>query len=143
MSPRELIYGTLFELLANVPGIKTASRRLKHWEEVNKADQPALFLVQKMEVAKIQTNLPTIWTMHADVVLYGHNSGQSSAAPMVMLNPIVDAIVGQLLPPVVPGEQTLGGLVHRCRIEGAIQTDEGALGNQAIVVIPVTLYVPQ
>ncbi|TXH41837.1 MAG: hypothetical protein E6Q97_36740 [Desulfurellales bacterium] len=143
MTPRETIFVTLFDLVASVTGLKSYSRRLKHWGDVPHTDQPALFLVQRTESAKITTKLPTVWTFRADLVLYGHNSGQDSVAPMSSLNPIVDEIVAKLLPAGGVEEQTLGGLVERCRIEGEILTDEGALGDQAIVVIPLTLFVPQ
>ena len=144
MQSREAIYGALFALLAATAGIKTSSRKLKHWESVSSPDQPALFLVQRRESSRIATKLPTIWTFHADIVLYGTNGGQDTdIVPMSILNPIVDAIVTVLVPSVVPNEQTLGGLVERCRIDGDILTDEGVLGDQAIVVIPVTILVPQ
>ena len=143
MRSRELIYQTFFSLVTSAPGIKTSGRRLLQYTEVSPPDQPALFMVQKREAAKIQTKLPTIWTLYVDLVLYGHNSGQPSVAPMSLLNPIVDSIVNILLPSFQPDDQTLGGLVHRCRVEGDIVTDEGMLGDQAIIVIPVTIYVPQ
>ena len=143
MISREQIYSAIFALASAKTGIKSSSRRLKHWEEVAPGDQPALFMVQRHENAKMVTRIPTIWTLRVDFVLYGHNSGQDSVAPMISLNPIVDAIVAKLIPPPGVEEQTLGGLVHRCRIEGDILTDEGQLGNQAIVVIPVTIIAPQ
>lgn len=145
MIARETIYAALFNLLASTTGLKTASRRVKFWGDVAPADQPALFLVQKSEAAKITTKLPTIWTLHADIVLYANNGGQGNdfLPPMTQLNPIIDLIVSKLLPGSGLEEQTLGGLVERCRIEGDIATDEGALGDQAIVIIPITILVPQ
>ena len=145
MTSRESIYSALFALLAVTPGLNLSSRRLRMWTEVASADQPALFLVQKADSAKIVTKIPTVWTLHADIILYGNNGGQDDrdSAPMTQLNPIIDAIVAKLLPPADAVEQTLGGLVERCRIEGEIITDEGILGDQAVVVIPLTILVPQ
>jgi hypothetical protein len=143
MIARETIYTALFALVTAAPGLKKTSRRLIAWEEVAPADQPALFMVQRTEMAKVVTRLPTVWTLKVDLVLYGNNSAQDSVAPMSLLNPIVDYIVAAMLPPIVPYEQTLGGLVERCRIDGEIITDEGVLGNQAVVVIPVEIFVPQ
>ena len=37
------------------------------------------------------------------------------------------------------GKQTLGGLVHDCRIAGDIETDEGRLGDQAVAIIPIEM----
>lgn len=143
MIDREQIYQAAFDLAKNTSGAKSFSRRLKHWSDVPHADQPALFMVQRRETAKVTTKIPTIWTMGIDFVLYGHNSGQDSVAPMSTLNPIIDAIVAAFLPAGGVEEQTLGGLVERCRIDGEILTDEGVLGDQAIVVIPITILVPQ
>lgn len=148
MNSRESIYAALFTLVSGTTGIKTSGRRIRPWEEVSFSDQPALFQVQKSEEAKVVTHIPTVWTLKVDLVLYVNNSGQDSGpgavAPMTIANPIVDAIVTALLPnPATSNEQTLGGLVIRCRIDGEIVTDEGALGNQAVVVIPVTLFAPQ
>jgi hypothetical protein len=143
MTPREQIYSTLFSLVASTSGIKTSGRRVKQFTEVNPADQPAVYMVQKRETAQFQTKLPTKWQLHVDFILYGHNSGQPQVSPMTSLNPIIDSIVNALQPAVINYEQTLGGLCERCRIDGDIITDEGVLGDQAIVVIPVTIFLPQ
>ena len=44
MVNREKIYDALFEKLKQVEGIVTLSRRLRHWDEVEAYEQPALFL---------------------------------------------------------------------------------------------------
>ena len=36
-------------------------------------------------------------------------------------------------------EQTLDGLVMGCRIDGKIETDEGALGAQSVAIVPITV----
>lgn len=143
MSPREQIYQALFDLLKTDAAIKTTSRRLRHWSEVAPTDQPALFLSQKNEMAAVKTRVPTIWTLNLDLWLYVRSGGDNDSPPSAYFNPIIDRIVEKLMPPEHLGEQTLGGLVERCRIEGPIETDEGVLGDQAVVVIPVTLFVPQ
>ena len=38
--------------------------------------------------------------------------------------------------------QTLGGLVSDCWISGKIETDEGALGGQAVAIIPIEMIWP-
>jgi hypothetical protein len=144
MIARETIYAALFALVSTAPGLRKSSRRLVSWDDIADTDQPALFQVQTGENAKFATHLPTIWTLRCDLVLYAKNSGQDSAIASSLLNPIIDSIVAALLPsPVTFNEQTLGGLVTRCRIEGEIVTVEGVLGNQSIVVIPVTMFAPQ
>lgn len=140
---REAIYGALFSLVSSVPGIVTASRRVRHWADVSPVEQPALFLVQKTEVSEVTTKIPGRWTFNVDIVVYVNTGGHdSNITPSTLFNPIVDAITTALVPPQGVGEQLLGGLVTRCRVAGTIETDEGALGEQAVVIIPVVLYTP-
>lgn len=135
---RELIYSSLLELLSATSGITTASRRLKHWGDVAPADQPALFMVQKSETATVVTGQPTRWSLKVDVYLYVR--GSSDVAPATILNPLLDAVTAVLMPATsASGPQTLGGLVSYARIEGAIETDEGTLGDQTVAIIPIHL----
>lgn len=137
---RESIYAAFFALISAVPGVVIKSRRLKHWTDVAPIDQPALFMTQKRENAVQNTNMPTKWTLHAEVIVYANVGADYNATPSQILNPIIDAICAAITPDEAVGEQTLGGLVHRCRIDGAIETDEGALGEQGVVIIPVVIY---
>lgn len=133
---REPIYAALFAKLATVPGVVTASRKLKHWADVSPIEQPALFQAQKSEVAARTTGLNPKWTL--DVTLYVYVNTSGDVSPTTTLNDVLDAICAALAP--LPGlTQTLAGLVHDCRIEGAIETDEGTLGDQAIALIPVRI----
>ena len=136
---REAIYSALFTKLSAVAGVTTKSRKLKHWADVPAIEQPALYQAQVKEKVTRQTNQPAIWQLSIDVYLYV-NTSDTATAPSQVLNPILDAIVASLEPAV--GEvQTLGGLVQYCRIAGAIETDEGVLGQQAIALIPIDILV--
>jgi hypothetical protein len=136
---REPIYSALFTLLQNSAPFVTASRRLRHWSDVPQNAQPALFMAQRDESATTQTNQPTVWTLHVDVYLYAHSNDPSrSAAPA--LNGLLDAVVTALGGP-ADNRQTLGGLVHYCRVDGKIMTDEGWLGEQSIAVVPIQIKV--
>ncbi|MEW6563320.1 MAG: hypothetical protein AB1400_08845 [Pseudomonadota bacterium] len=135
---REPIYAALFNLLQNLPGIVTASRRLRHWNDVPRANQPALYMVQKSESAQTITGQPTKWLLRLNVYLYV-NTADRTQSPAEVMNLLLDAISAALEPPPAIGKQTLGGLVYYCRIAGEIQTDEGALGDQSVAIIPVEL----
>lgn len=146
MAPRETIYSALFALLSALasggsPAFKATSRRLVHWADVAQADQPALFQVQITEVAVSNNNIPTIWELRAEIYLYATTDGTQKDNPSSILNPLIDLVVEALRP--LGFEQTLDGLVTRCRIDGAIETDEGVLGTQAVCIIPVVLITPQ
>jgi hypothetical protein len=147
MSPRETIYEALFQKAigdeSQAKVWKTTSRRLVHWSEVGNTDQPALFMTQGSQTAEFTQKMPTRWTLEATIYMYAKTGGELLVPPMQILNPLIDQFVENILPSALTGEQTLGGLVERCRIDGPIETDEGVLGDQAVVIIPVTMFLPQ
>jgi hypothetical protein len=140
MTNREQIYIALFTLLSGIPGLKTTSRRLVHWVDVPKSQQPALFQAQKTETPTTTTGQPSRWTLHVDVYLYCHSS-DPTVVPMTIANAILDQITSVLDMQPAFGKQTLGGLVNYCRIQGPIQTDEGVLDDQSVCIIPVEIMV--
>jgi hypothetical protein len=138
---REPLYEAVFALLAQAAPFKTASRRLRHWSAVEAAEQPALFQVQKRETAKQAEGSPTLWRAELDIYVYCQ-APDDETAPTSVLNPLLDAIESALMPAggdVAAGTQTLGGLARHCWIAGAIETDEGALGGQAVAIVPIEI----
>lgn len=134
---REAIYSALFALVSTTPDIVVKSRRLRAWADVSPAEQPALFMSQTGESAVTQTNQPTRWFLNVELYLYAHTQN-SQSSPASIINPLLDAITAKISPSY--GEnQTLGGLVQYCRISGAIETDEGVLGDQAVAIIPIEI----
>lgn len=136
---REPIYAALFAKLAAVPGFVTMSRRLKHWNDCDKSIQPALYMAQTGESADTVRGQPTRWTLAVDVYVYARTDGELAPGPVI--NPLIDAIEQALAPNAIENAQTLGGLVEWCRVDGAIQTDEGTLGEQLVQIIPVLILV--
>lgn len=135
---REAIYSALFSRLANLPGVVTASRRLRHWSDVGMSEQPAVFMSQKNETATKTQGVASIWTFAVDVYLYVKVQGNDAPGPV--LNPLLDAIEDALAPDnPIKNTCTLGGLVHHCRIDGSIETDEGTLGDQAVAIVPILI----
>ena len=134
---REQIYSALYAKLAGAANFVTTSRKLRHWDDVGASEQPALFVVQKSEVADPQPKgVPTKWTLDVNVYIYV----RSSDVPSSEINPLLDSVTAALLPDnPITNAQTLGGLVHHCWIEGQIETDEGLLGDQSVCIIPVRI----
>lgn len=148
MPGREAIFAALFAKLAAVPGLVTTSRELRHWDDVPASEQPALFLVQGDQAAAVPARPtggatyvgPTEWTLAADVHLYVHRASLSTDALLATaVNTLLDAIEAACAAPAGTHEQTLGGVVRSCRIDGTIETDGGVLGDQAVAVIPFVL----
>lgn len=141
MSTRESVYSALFALVSGLPGIKYSSRRMKAFPDVGQGDQPALFMVQKSEKSTVVTKMPAVWELRVDLIVYVSTGGNASdVVPSSVLNPINDLVSSALVPPSAIGEQTLGGLVQRCRLDGDIQIVEGVQGDQALSVIPVVVF---
>jgi hypothetical protein len=143
VTSRETIYAALFSLVSAVPGLTSASRRVRHWNEVPAAEQPALIMEQVGETAQYQSwTMPPRWVLHVDLALYVNVGGDQQASPQALLNPFIDAVAAALAPP--PGQemQTLGGLVNACRLAGKIEiVGGGDWGPQAVALIPVEILV--
>lgn len=120
-------------------------RKIVNWDKCER--YPSLFLVQKHEIAKNVGQLITN-TMFMDMVLYARlDPSQTDITPAVITNPIVDVLFA-ILAPTPAGERQLlvdvNGVqqAYDLSIEGTIETDEGLLGDQGVVVIPLTIILP-
>jgi len=141
MINREPIYAALFALLQDAAEFAVVDRRLRHWSDVSPAEQPALFMTQKTELASIKTlGASTVWTLAVDLFVYAHSS-DPYLAPATVLNPLLDAVEAALAPSAVTGLQDLGlpAMVQHAYISGKIETDEGVLGDQAVAIVPVEI----
>lgn len=147
ISTREQIYSALFTLVSTLYAadqslmFKTSSRRYKPFSEVPAIQQPSIFQVQRTEQPNQTTGLPAGWKMEVDLVIYANSGGDADVVVSTILNPILDAVTALFDTTAQPGsnKQTLGGLVHYARISGAIETDEGVLGDQAFAIIPIEM----
>ncbi len=142
---RKSIWDALEARLATVPGWVTHSQRLRLHDQVPPSEQPAVFIQPGSQLANSTPGHPLRWTLSADVVVYVYED--TDTGPSGTLQGFLDAIEAAL--EAQPGEKstgqrfnqngyatTLGGLVSAVRIS-SIETDEGALGPQAVAVIAV------
>lgn len=141
---REPIHVALFNKLSTVAAFLTSSRKLQHWSDVPPVMQPAFFLTESIEdvVNKFPGANP-VSEIRFDAYIYvntGTSQDAPNTAPSTLFNPIVDAIFAALLPDnPVTNKCTLGNLVQHVWIEGQIKTDEGNLGDQGVVIIPIVV----
>ena len=138
---REQIYSALFAKLQAVDGFVTVSRRLRHWDDVPQAEQPALFQAQKRESVSTEPGLNPVWLLSLDLYIYARTGEDRGESPASAINPLVDAVLSTLAPHPITNKQTLGGLVQHAWVEGAIETDEGVLGEQGVAIIPIIIKV--
>lgn len=136
---REAIYNALFTKVSAIPGLKTKSRTLQHWNDVTPSQQPALFQAQGDQIAAPMPGGPTKWTFYVSLYLYCHSTNPK-APPATQLNRLLDAIETALKADLT-GYQNLRGLVFDCSIDGKVETDEGLLGSQSIAIIPIKILV--
>lgn len=135
----ESLYQSLFDQLRNDPTlaaeVKTFSRKLLHWSDVEPSQQPAIFQAQGEEVPSYASgNLPPKWQLHPKIYLYVHTTGDSTKIPTTIMNPLIDDIIAALAPNSVTNTLMLGGNAVHARVEN-ITTDEGVLGDQAVAII--------
>lgn len=138
---REQVYDALFTLCGTVIDFKTKSRRFRMPANVGIGDMPAMFMIQVLERAQPQRNLPTIWRLQVDLILM-MNVADPNVVPASLFNPVVDALCVKLAPVPPSDVQTLGGLVQHCWIEGDVEIYDGSITDQAICVVPIVILVP-
>lgn len=136
---REEIGQALFDIVQTLPGVVTASRRLKHWADVPTEQRPAVFMAQGAQAPQQQTGQPTAWRLSYALHIYVSTSGEQT--PAAVLNPILDAIESALKPDQLTGRGPRLGLagVEWARIDGPIETSEGVLGDTEVAVVPITV----
>lgn len=135
----EAIYSALWAKLTAIPGFVEKSRRLKHWNDVAPACQPAIYMAQGNQTPTTTTGQPSKWLLSAELYIYARTDGRQDPGPI--LNPLIDAVrdaINAVHP--VTGKSLLPvDGVEWARIDGTIETDEGTLGDQAVAIIPLSI----
>ena len=144
---REQIYAALFaqlqgSLLVPAGPFKTVSRRWQDPSQISPADRPALYQVQKDELARSSViGVPIVWKIGLDLVLYTAGDAEPNVVQSTELNNLVDS-VETTLQGFAPGvSQSLGRLVNYCRIEGKVEIVENVQGTMAMAVVPIAIEV--
>lgn len=140
----EAIYQALFDLLStHVDGVVTISRRLRHFNNVQPIERPALFITQGNQQEGPIKGLNAKVELAAELYLYIHEADKDKP-PSGQLNVFVDRVRAAIKPafPEMCEYQTLNGLVEHCWIDGTIEVYEAVenmLDDQAIAIIPVRI----
>ena len=141
----EPIYAALFDLAAGLSWtggqLAFASRRVKTFDDL--PAQPALCQAESDETMTQVTSQQATVTLGASWLIY-HQAGKDDLAiPAQTTNQILSAVRAIFVDASDPSfAQTLGGLVHKCWIEGRIQKFQGDLDGQTLVVVPIKILVP-
>lgn len=139
----ESIYQALFNRLSGIDGFKTTSRRLRHFNNVQPENRPALFVTQGNQTEVPVKGLDAKVELEAEVYIYIHETDQA-IPPSVQLNQMIDKVRQAIAPdyPEMCEYQTLGGLVEHCWIEGTIEVFEAVenmLDDQGIAIVPIRI----
>jgi hypothetical protein len=139
------VYQALFDLTSGLSwptgSLAYTSRRVQTFEDL--PAQPALCQAEPDETLADVTGMPSITTLGASWLICHQAGRDDSAIPAQTTNAILDAVKALFVDPTDPDfAQTLGGLVHKCWIEGRIQKFQGDLDGQALIVVPIKILVP-
>jgi hypothetical protein len=126
------------------------SRRVKLFHEVPATQQPSCMQTEHDENITQVTNMPYKQIWNADWLIYQCTGNDPKATPTIENNLIIDACFRALKPRIEAGvpwdpqspRQTLGGLVYHCFINGEIFKDPGDIDKQGMIIIPITILVP-
>ena len=142
---REAAYSALFVQVAAAYPWGSASRRMRLWSDVPPSARPALFQLESGPETYVWTTPATPRrTFEAKLFLYF--DARNPAVPGASaLNAALDAVDAALAPAgldLASGRQTLGGLVHDCKISGVPVRDTGDLDGDGLAVVSVRLIAP-
>jgi hypothetical protein len=150
---REQIMTALFALVSTGEGRAGAfawtgggpfvytSRRGQMWDAVS---QPSLMQIEHDENRQQAARMPAKLILRATWLIYHQSGNVQSTVPAIVTNNIIDAIEALLPTDDFSGDnfQTLGGLVERAWIDGAIIKENGDGDGQSIIMIPVSVLRP-
>ena len=122
-------------------GFLTTGRRAIHWSQVSA--QPALFL-RRIGVTDEDDEPFTKTTLECEAWIYCNAGQNPDVAPDDALTALEQMIRTSFVPDGADDDDrfTLGGLAHRCRIEGRSDISPGDQGPQAIARIPIRITLP-
>lgn len=145
---REAIFAAVFALAWGAYAWKNnqaTARRLKLWSDVPKEQRPALFQFEGTEETYTYSGIGAQpkRLLEARLFIYTDCSDPDTIGSTI-LNATVSAVEAALAPLFTGGgqQQTLGGLVHSCRIEGKVFRDPGDLDGDGMARIPVMILCP-
>lgn len=123
----------------------TCSRKFRHWKDVKPMEKPAVFLTKPVEThERSGAGLPDKAILECFAYIYtAVDVKDGTAIPDATMNVPMQAIE-QAMGPDDPlsNRNTLGGLVHDCRIESELKNDAGDLDGEGVARVPIRIIIP-
>jgi hypothetical protein len=145
---REAIAQAFYDLIVSTSGrvvtLKTSSRRLRSFEQVDPAEMPALFMAQRTETQERSVlGLPAKRTMKYEIFIYTCDPQATSVIPSQQMNMLADAIEEAIAPNPTTGLLRLGELAASARIDGTVEYYENVTPDgKSIMIIPISVLLP-
>jgi hypothetical protein len=137
------VYDALWAKLDALDYFTTREQVVRHWADLQPEDMPYLALAMKNQRQEQQQRTPAKVTMPFELYIYVHRKG-ASESPARLLMQAIDYVQNGLYQGPALTTQTLGlSNVHHCYINGTIETDEGALGDVGVAVVPIEILATQ
>ena len=146
---RNQVFSALFNLLLTLPSPTgqswgLTSQMVQHWEDVPPGNQPALFLHRTVQISSQQHAYGVSKQEWRSLVwIYYRVDGYKTANwyPDQLTDQFLDSMEQLFLPSPSGKPQTLGGLVTTVFIDGQATFDSGILDGQAVIVVPLSLFI--
>lgn len=120
---------------------RQVSNRLQLWADVPVDNQPAAFIVTHRESDERRGLGLLRRRLEVGIWCY---SRSDSAPGMPDLDIMMGAFEAAFIQPDnnSTNENTLGGLVYWCRLEGRVFKDPGDIDNQTLMIVPIVVEMP-
>lgn len=146
---RQQVFNALFQVVQTIPSPtnqpwRSFSQHLKSFDDYPAEAQPVITLYRMPQVAEQKTFGVTKWHWKVVLIVFYRidaiQCAQNKIWPEQLVDNFIDAVEQRFQTDPLNNRFTLGGLVWHCFIDGAITFDSGVVDNQAIIVIPLSIY---
>lgn len=131
-------------LVNNHPTVATwqySSKHLQMWSQKN--IQPAVFIRRVNEDITQKTYGQNKYMLTYEIWVYLQVDWNNPSADVydLSINPVMDALDAAFLQTTPDGRFTLNGVVDNARISGKADIADGSTDGQALIVVPVEVFV--
>ncbi len=117
------------------------SNKLRLWNNVDATQQPCCFLVTHRELDEYRGNGLRRRRLELGIWCYSRADNVSGANDLDTMMEAFETVFA-IQDDYSTGNNTLGGLVYFCRIEGKVFKDPGDLEGQTLLIVPLVVEMP-
>jgi hypothetical protein len=122
---------------------QSVNKKLKLWADVPPDQQPAAFLVTHKEIDDYVGLGLSRRRLELMIMCYSRSDNSIGQDDLDIMMDSFETSFGQnAVDNFSTNQNTLGGLVYWCRIEGKVFKDPGDIDNQTLLFIPLVVEMP-